>query len=94
MLYFLVFAARRAAARRASAVTAILGFAALHAFAQLPAYRAPRADDGHPYLNGIWQTLNSGCDQVVVPGADLNNLNGNLYIPFSVMPGAPPMFPS
>jgi hypothetical protein len=53
MLYFLAFAARRAAA-----VTAILGFAALHAFAQLPAYRAPRADDGHPDLSGIWQTMN------------------------------------
>lgn len=44
--------------------------------------------------NPIWQTLNSGCAQVVVPGNNLNNLNGNLYIPFSVQPGAPPMFPS
>ena len=26
--------------------------------AQAPAYRAPRAADGHPDLNGIWQTLN------------------------------------
>jgi hypothetical protein len=44
--------------------------------------------------NPIWQTLQSGCDQVVVPGGSLSNLNGNLYIPFSVMPGMPPMFPS
>ncbi|MCI4329563.1 MAG: hypothetical protein L3J80_01670 [Thermoplasmata archaeon] len=44
--------------------------------------------------NPIWQTLKSGCDQVVVPGGNLSDLNGNLYIPFSVMPGAPPMFPS
>lgn len=27
-------------------------------FAQAPAYRAPRAEDGHPDLNGIWQVLN------------------------------------
>jgi hypothetical protein len=26
--------------------------------AQSPAYRAPRAEDGHPDLNGIWQVLN------------------------------------
>jgi flagellar basal body-associated protein FliL len=44
--------------------------------------------------NPIWQTLNAGCRQVVVPGGNLGELNGNLYIPFSVMPGAPPMFPS
>ncbi|MCI4324740.1 MAG: hypothetical protein L3K00_02485 [Thermoplasmata archaeon] len=44
--------------------------------------------------NPIWQTLNAGCHQVVVPGGNLGDLNGNLYIPFSVMPGAPPMFPS
>lgn len=44
--------------------------------------------------NPIWQTLQSGCDQVVVPGGSLSELNGNLYIPFSVMPGMPPMFPS
>jgi hypothetical protein len=25
---------------------------------QAPAYRAPRASDGHPDLNGVWQTLN------------------------------------
>jgi hypothetical protein len=44
--------------------------------------------------NPIWQTLGSGCDQVVVPGGSLGDLNANLYIPFSVSPGAPPMFPS
>src|SRR6187455_2290860 len=26
---------------------------------QAPAYRAPRAADGHPDLNGIWQALNT-----------------------------------
>jgi hypothetical protein len=26
---------------------------------QAPAYRAPRASDGHPDLNGIWQALNT-----------------------------------
>jgi curli biogenesis system outer membrane secretion channel CsgG len=26
---------------------------------QQAAYRAPRAADGHPDLNGIWQALNS-----------------------------------
>ena len=30
----------------------------LPAFTQTPAYRAPRAPDGHPDLNGIWQVLN------------------------------------
>ncbi len=40
------------------ALPAILVFAALHTFGQGSAYRAPRADDGHPDLNGIWQTLN------------------------------------
>lgn len=29
------------------------------ATAQAPAYRAPRAPDGHPDLNGIWQALNA-----------------------------------
>ncbi|HEV2316145.1 MAG TPA: hypothetical protein VGV89_01030 [Thermoplasmata archaeon] len=54
--------------------------------------------------NPIWKTLNglakgTVCDQVVVPG-DLTipqinaNLNGNLYIPFKVTPGAPSSFPS
>jgi len=29
------------------------------AFAQLPAYRAPRAPDGKPNLSGVWQALNT-----------------------------------
>ena len=36
---------------------AILLFASL-SMAQTPAYRAPRADGGHPDLNGVWQTMN------------------------------------
>jgi hypothetical protein len=35
----------------------ILLFAGL-SMAQTAAYRAPRADGGHPDLNGIWQTMN------------------------------------
>src|SRR5580704_13105801 len=35
----------------------ILLFASL-SLAQQAAYRAPRADGGHPDLNGIWQTMN------------------------------------
>ena len=31
---------------------------AASAIAQTPAYRAPRAPDGHPDFNGIWQALN------------------------------------
>ena len=37
---------------------AILFVAAASAFAQTPAYRAPRTDGGKPDLNGIWQSLN------------------------------------
>src|SRR5580698_3375408 len=37
----------------------ILLFASL-SLAQQAAYRAPRADGGHPDLNGIWQTMNEG----------------------------------
>ena len=36
-----------------------LVLAALPSPAQSPAYRAPRAADGHPNLNGIWQALNT-----------------------------------
>ncbi len=32
---------------------------ATSAAAQTPAYRAPRASDGHPDLSGIWQVLNT-----------------------------------
>ena len=40
------------------AVAALL-LAATHIAAQAPAYRAPRAPDGKPNLNGIWQALNT-----------------------------------
>ncbi|MGD1095469.1 MAG: hypothetical protein ABSB35_26175 [Bryobacteraceae bacterium] len=36
----------------------ILLVAAASAYAQTPAYRAPRTDGGKPDLNGIWQALN------------------------------------
>jgi hypothetical protein len=35
-----------------------IALAILPLAAQTPAYRAPRADGGHPDLNGIWQVLN------------------------------------
>ncbi|HEY6393647.1 MAG TPA: hypothetical protein VIX89_20360 [Bryobacteraceae bacterium] len=35
-----------------------LAIAAMPILAQTPTYRAPRADGGHPDLNGIWQALN------------------------------------
>jgi hypothetical protein len=35
----------------------LVALSGLHAFGQT-AYRAPRAEDGHPDLNGIWQTMN------------------------------------
>ena len=40
-----------------SAAVAVLF--ALSAMGQSPAYKAPRAPDGHPNLNGIWQAMNS-----------------------------------
>jgi hypothetical protein len=46
--------------------------------------------------NPIWQTLVSlgmpKCAQAFIPGG-IDALNTNLYIPFSVSPGAPPMWP-
>lgn len=39
------------------AIATILLFASLLTAQQAP-YRAPRADGGHPDLNGIWQTMN------------------------------------
>ncbi|HEV8043176.1 MAG TPA: hypothetical protein VGP62_30130 [Bryobacteraceae bacterium] len=39
-------------------LTATILFCASLSMAQTPAYRAPRADGGHPDLNGIWQTMN------------------------------------
>ncbi|MGI0070501.1 MAG: hypothetical protein ACRECT_00235 [Thermoplasmata archaeon] len=48
--------------------------------------------------NPIWQTLGMPPLQVVVPGdlsiPQIDNLDSNLYIPFSVSPGAPPTFPT
>lgn len=48
--------------------------------------------------NPIWQTLGSPLTQVVVPGvttvSGLTTLNGNLYIPFAVLAGPPPMEPT
>lgn len=48
--------------------------------------------------NPIWSAivgLNvSGCAQVYVPGGSLAELNGNLYMPFAVQPGAPASLPS
>jgi hypothetical protein len=41
----------------AVAVIMVLSMAGIPAFAQ--AYRAPRAADGHPDLNGIWQAVNT-----------------------------------
>ena len=41
------------------AAVCLLSLAATSALGQAPAYRAPRAADGSPDLNGIWQALNS-----------------------------------
>src|SRR5688572_3349589 len=41
------------------ALTACVGSAVVVVNAQAPAYRAPRAPDGKPNLNGIWQAINS-----------------------------------
>ena len=41
------------------AAAAVVSLAATSAVAQAPSYRAPRAADGRPDLNGIWQALNS-----------------------------------
>jgi hypothetical protein len=54
------------------------------------------ADYNSATHNPIWQTLVAmgvpGCSQVFIPGG-INALDSNLYIPFSVSPGAPPMWP-
>ena len=42
-----------------AAITALISFSVAPVSGQqAPAYRAPRAPDGHPDLNGIWQALN------------------------------------
>jgi hypothetical protein len=40
-------------------IAAALAFGATLATAQAPAYKAPRAPDGKPNLNGIWQAMNT-----------------------------------
>ena len=40
------------------AMVAVLWLSVTAAAGQAPAYRAPRASDGHPNFNGIWQALN------------------------------------
>lgn len=42
---------------KTAAAGAVLALASIPMYAQT-AYRAPRADGGHPDLNGIWQTMN------------------------------------
>src|SRR5579862_700056 len=44
---------------RSAIVAAGLLATVLPAAAQTAPYRAPRAADGHPNLNGIWQALNN-----------------------------------
>src|SRR3990172_3554885 len=46
---------------RTAIITVVTGLllAITTAAAQTPAYRAPRAADGKPNLNGIWQAVNS-----------------------------------
>ena len=40
-------------------VAGLLALATLPAAGQTAAYKAPRAPDGHPNLNGIWQAMNT-----------------------------------
>jgi hypothetical protein len=44
---------------RAAVLAAALSISALSATAQTPAPRPARSPDGHPNLNGIWQSLNT-----------------------------------
>jgi len=48
-----------AAATAAAVVSAISLWVTPVSGQQAPAYRAPRLADGHPDLNGIWQTINT-----------------------------------
>jgi hypothetical protein len=43
----------------AGGIVALVAIVPLDGQAQAPAYRAPRAADGHPDLNGIWQAMNT-----------------------------------
>jgi hypothetical protein len=58
---------------------------------------ADAAANGGAMPNPIWATLGNPSAQVVIPGvtsaAQITTLNANLYIPFSVAPGAPATFP-
>jgi hypothetical protein len=47
------------AAAVGAAAMAILSFAVAPVAGQAPSYRAPRAPDGHPDFNGVWQALNT-----------------------------------
>ncbi|MCI4363522.1 MAG: hypothetical protein L3K13_04370, partial [Thermoplasmata archaeon] len=72
-------------------------FAALSRALDTSSSSVARANGGSPG-NPIWKSLSGSGLQVVVPGdiniAQLNNLNANLYIPFSTQPGAPSSFPT
>ena len=49
---------RNRSAIASAAVVSILSLAVAVVYGQAPAYRAPRAADGNPNFNGIWQALN------------------------------------
>ncbi|MCI4346349.1 MAG: hypothetical protein L3K07_06305 [Thermoplasmata archaeon] len=55
------------------------------------------ANGGNPG-NPVWKALGGGGPQVLVLAdpsvSEINNLNSNLYIPFSTQPGAPSSFPT
>ena len=55
-------------------LAAALVLAVLPAAAQAPAYRAPRAGEGHPNLNGIWQALNTANWDLVGHAAGMGRL--------------------
>jgi hypothetical protein len=56
-----------------------------------------RANGGSPG-NPVWKALAGNGLQILIPGAvsvaQANNLNANLYVPFSVATGAPSSFPT
>src|SRR5437867_850282 len=72
---------------RYSMIAGIAMFIALlHVEAQTPAYRAPRAADGKPDLNGIWQALNEA-DWDLQGHAATQGPVSSLGAVFSVPPG-------